>query len=587
MTRTICSNLLLALALMTLPAHHARADDPIPSIDASVAAWYTARDWVSAFAVPRDAPEQRIDHAVGCSIILRQGGRIVGTGEAEADEGRMLQRATGRALRDAMADPAMAAIPPELRDGIGARLTVELELAGPMQPLIGDDPNQFRNDIHPLRHGLALRLQDQWTIKYPSRLRSMNRWPDAAMLDGMAISLGLTSGLRDALGRNDVVAYRFQTIDLAQTAPDAPPQLIDGGTMRHPPSNPDRTVVATALESLLGHVEQRFWPGDEPLGLMGSYEPAADRFEPIVAPRREQALVAWALGRVATADSSTRTVRDRASDAAATLLVGLLAPVDADDTALAEEAAVLLAMEGNRSLDPERLDPKIAAARAALRSRIDAMLEQDELPSGQDLAFIGFVLASGDCEHDGASARRLLDLAWERTQAAQQVSLLPWIAWAEFAMPRCGQDGRIDELRMLRTMVLDRQVPPGDERFGTELVGGIVLGQTAVDVTAQSLRPFASMPALLNHRDATTTEERDRQQMRLLMAIRYLLQLQAGTEDAALHRSPDRVVGGIRMAPWDSRMPTIAQALALVTLSETLEILPADSPGIPGDRGLY
>ena len=580
-------NLLLLLCMLGLPPSHAIAEDPIPSIEQSVEAWYTVREWVTKLAVPDDSPAIPIEHASGCSIILRQDGRVVGTGNASSNEVRMLHRATRRALRAAMADPAMAAIPAELRGTLGERLTVELELAGPMQPLIGDDPSQFSDDIHPLRHGLALRLQNEWSVKYPSRLRSMNRWPDVTMFDGMAFSLGLSSGLRKTLSRNDVAAYRFQTIDLAQTSPDAPPQVVDGGTMRHPPSMPDRLDLEQALEMLLGHMEQRLWPGDEPLGLMGSYEPARDRYDPIVASVRDQALTAWALGRVAASDSVDHAIRDRASDAVAPLLLALIERDGEDGTTLPEDASVLLALEANRMVDPERLEPLIASQRDALRIRLKASIERSTQPNDQDLAFISFVLNSNGQVDDCALARRLADRVWDRTDATRQVSLLPWIAWAELAMPACGVDSNIEALRTLRTMVLDRQVPPGDDRFGAELVGGIVLGATAVDVNAQSLRPFASMPALLRNPETTSTEEREEQNARMMMAIRFVLQLQTSTEDASLHRSSDRAIGGIRMAAWDSRMPTIAQALALLTLLETLELLPDDSQVIPGDRGLY
>ena len=577
--------LLIALCAISSPAAHGQ--DPIPSVEQSVEAWYAVRDWVTDFSVPDESPSLPVEHASGCSIMLRQGGRLVGTGSARSNEERMLHLAAKRALREVLADPAVASIPDDLRNELGARLTVELEFAGPMQPLIGDAPAEFIEDIHPLRHGLALRIRDQWTVRYPSRLRNMNRWADTTMLDGMALSMGLTSGLRNSLSRNDVVVYRFQTIDLAQSEPDAAPQVVMGGAMSHPPSMPTRSDVVDALKALLTHIEGRLWSGDEPLGLMGNYEPARDRFDPIVAPLRDQAVMAWALGRVAATPQVDRSTRDRASDAAADILVSVMGQVDDDGITIAEDAAILLAMETNRALDPERLDAMIASRRESLRTSVVAAIEGQSLPSNPDLAFIGFVLLADPAEGDCRLAKELIDRAWKNTAPSQQVSLLPWIAWAEFEMPRCDMDPSEGALRTLRSMVLDRQVPPNDERFGAELSGGIVLGESVRDVNAQSLRAFASMPSMLQRLDPVSQKERAEQSVRLSMAIRYLLQLQMESDDAMLHRSSKRVLGGIRMAPWDSRMPTIAQALALLTLSETLAGLPADSPVIRDGPGLY
>ncbi len=587
MTRIRPIRFLLLMASFGIIGSAAHGQDPIPAVEQSVEAWYAVRDWVSEFSVPDEIPPRPVEHASGCSIMLRQGGRLVGTGSARSNEERMLHLAAKRALREVLADPAVASIPDDLRNELGARLTVELEFAGPMQPLIGDAPSEFTEDIHPLRHGLALRVRDQWTVRYPSRLRNMNRWADTTMLDGMALSMGLTSGLRNALSRSDVVAYRFQTIDLAQSEPDAAPQVVMGGTMNHPPSVPTRSDVVDALDALLAHIEGRLWSGDEPLGLMGNYEPARDRFDPLVAPVRDQAVTAWALGRLAATPRVDGAMRDRAADAAAEILVGMLGQLDVEGITIAGDAAILLAMETNRTLDPERLDAMIASRRELLRTRIRAAVEGESIPSNPDLAFIGFVLLANPAEDDCELAKKLVDHAWRNTAPSQQVSLLPWIAWAEFEMPTCDTVPSEDALRTLRGTVLDRQVPPNDERFGPELAGGIVLGESVRDVTAQSLRAFASMPSMLQQLNPVSRQERAEQSVRLSMAIRYLLQLQMESDDAMLHRSSKRVLGGIRMAPWDSRMPTIAQALALLTLSETLAGLPSESPVTGDGPGLY
>ena len=577
--------ILLTCTLGLLPVG-VRADSGLPQVEQSVEAWYVVRDWVTDFALPdagSPAAETGIDDAFACCLILRQGGRVVGIGTSMETEGRMLHRATTHALSMALADPALQALPEDIRASIGSKLTVELEITGPMQPLIGRTPSEFQDDIHPLRHGLALRWDDQWSMKFPCRLRGMNRRPDVSMLDGMAISIGLGSGLRDALERDGIAAYRFRTIDLAQVEPDEPPQLVVGGTMKQPPALPDADDLAMARDSLLDHVRARLWPGEEPLGLVGSYDPAADQYTPIVASTLDQALTAWALGRAASSSSLDRPSREAALDAASEIIV---ASLSVQETTAVEDAAIILALQSNDELDPHEAAAAIGPRRQRILEEATNWLEADgeTTPFGHDLALIAFALTGTGEASDRTMASLLADLAWERTPIARQVSLMPWIAWTELSL---GRREKLDSLRELRQLILERQVPPGDERFGAELSGGIVLGKLPVHVTAKSLRPFAALPAMYRHDRITTAEDRDEQLARMRFAMRFLMQLQVGEDDAGLYRTPARVSGGIRMAPWDARMPTSAQAMALVTLSDVIDLMPSKSPLPSQGDGVY
>ncbi|MAB82169.1 MAG: hypothetical protein CMJ24_01880 [Phycisphaerae bacterium] len=592
MTRT--PNLIVTLIILlagTLSAE-ATTDSSLPDVEDSVAAWYVSREWVDAFSIPEpdaEASEAPIDNATGCCLIIRQEGRIIGIGDAMKSEGSMLHRAARRALSMAQADPALRAIPDELLAEVGTRLTIELEVSGPMQPLIGRSPKEFRDDIHPLRHGIALRWNDQWAVKYPSRLRVTNRWADTSLLDGMAISIGLDSGLRDSLQRKDVGAYRFRTIDLAQAAPDAPPQLVVGGTMTQPTPMPGIRDLVSTRDSILDHIRQRQWPGEENRGLVGSYEPASDRYDPIVATAMDQGLTAWALGRVAQSPGASRAAREAASDAAAQILSSLLAREDDASYDPLDDAAILLALESNEVLSSPETERIRRERRTRLAEETERWVEDDgNARRGHDLALASMAIAFGGNDEDRALARRLADAAWDRTTVEQQVSLLPWIAWTEMRLAEStGDHARLKSIDELRHLVLQRQVPPGEERFGSELAGGIVLGKMPADVTAKSLRPIAAMASMYSDDRITTAQERDEQFSRLLLAMRFIMQLQVESGDTSIYRNASRTNGGIRMALWDSRMPTIAQAMALVALSDAIELLHVDSSDLPPGEGLY
>lgn len=592
MTRTpklIVTFIILLAGAIPADAH---ADSSLPDVEDSVAAWYSSREWLDTFSIPdtdAESPDTRIDNATGCCLIIRQEGRIIGVGEAMESEGAMLQLAAGRALRMAQADPALRSIPQELHAGVGMQLTIELEVSGPMQPLIGRSPGEFRDDIHPLRHGIALRWDDQWAVKYPSRLRVTNRWADTSLLDGMAISIGLDSGLRDSLQRKDVGAYRFRTIDLAQAAPDAPPQLVIGGTMSQPTPMPGVRDLVSTRDSILEHIRRRQWPGDENRGLVGSYEPASDRYDPIVATAMDQAITAWALGRVAQSTGASRATRESASDAAAQILSSLLAGEDDEPHDPLDDAAMLLALQSNETLSSPETERIRRERRIRLTEEVERWLEDDEnARRGHDLALISMAIAYGGNDEDRALARRLADAAWDRTAVEQQVSLLPWIAWTEMRLAEStGDDTRLQSLGQLRHLVLQRQVPPGEERFGSELAGGIVLGKMPADVTAKSLRPIAAMASMYSNDRITAPQESDEQFSRLMLAMRFIMQLQVESGDTSIYRNAARTNGGVRMALWDSRMPTIAQAMALIALSDAIELLHVDSNEMPAGEGLY
>jgi hypothetical protein len=178
--------MVLLACLLGVLSMDVKADSELPEVEQSVEAWYAVRGWVTDFALPDAASTEartRVDNAFACCVILRQSGRVVGVGTAMETEDRILHRATSRALSMALADPALHALPDDIRASIGAKLTVELEITGPMQPLIGHTPAEFQDDIHPLRHGLALRWDEKWSMKFPSRLRGMNRRPDVSDSD--------------------------------------------------------------------------------------------------------------------------------------------------------------------------------------------------------------------------------------------------------------------------------------------------------------------------------------------------------------------------------------------------------------------
>ena len=587
-SRTIRTSPLKAIAgpLLVAGMLHTSASG-MPDAGDTVSAWYAARSWVDATTTGSEeagANATGIEGAAACCVILRFDGRLVGIGTAEGDAGSMVRMATAQALEDALDDPTIAALPEDLQGSAGKRLTLELEVAGVLEPLIGNSLVDFKSDIHPLRHGLALRWGNKWSYRYPSRLRLVNNWAEASTLESMGLGLGLTPRAAvEGMQRGDVGAYRFEVLGLAQAGSSHPPMEVVAGSIGVR-DIPDLQSLADARVALLDHVIGTLWPGEEPIGVMGVYEPASDRYKPLIASNLDQALTAYALARAANDRQLDPARNDQAARVAATLL-GILAESDSTGKSSSEHASFLLALSAM---------PDLEETDAIARHKDDAISHFQELQQGVSAGTIpddshGLGMASLAMARTGnhRDARLLADKAWETLPPERHVSLMPWIAWTELELAGGGTPAHAKELVEIRTLLHERQVPSGDDQFGPELAGGFVFGQNPDDVHSQSLRPAAAMASMMLSPHLTAPGERMEMMNRLNALAGFLLRLQMSSEGAALIRHPERGAGGIRMAFWDNRMPPAAQVMALLTLEELLSMEDAQTMYPEDDHELY
>ena len=80
-----------------------------------------------------------------------------------------------------------------------------------------------------------------------------------------------------------------------------------------------RANVARLADRLVDHILTHLWPEPPaplqgqppvpalPMGMRGDYSPAADQYQPSIAPPMEQALCAWAMIRYAQCEDVDRT----------------------------------------------------------------------------------------------------------------------------------------------------------------------------------------------------------------------------------------------------------------------------------------
>ena len=400
----------------------------------------------------------------------------------------------------------------------------------------------------------------------------------------MAIGLGRSPRATGAaLQRGEATAYRFETIDLVQTSPTGTPMELIEGVLGRPLAS-TRSTLESAKNDLIDHIVNNVWPGEEALGAMGTYEPATDRYEPIIASPLEQALLAFALGR-AVQDLRIDDARRIAAVDAAQQMLDVLALQDVEEPDEDLAAAVVLACSvlNDAKMDDGHQPMLDASMRRLMEMDNPAAVDDGSTTDAHAIAMSAYALAVSG-EED--AARQLADRAWNALPVEQHSTLLPWIVWCELELENEAEPDRQQKLLQVRTMLHQRQVPRGDLRFGPSLSGGYVLGRTPRDVTAQSLRPGAALPAMLASSELTPGDSRRDEGIRLKRLSEFLLRLQISDDHSSIHRNPDRSTGGIRLAMWDSRMPPAAQAMALLTLQELLALSKDPLPD-PADPDLY
>lgn len=617
---------------------------PAAQIDAAYA---KARRWVTAFDTPpMDDPESQapLDNASAVCVILRRGGKVMGTGVDCAGDGLMLRRALGHALNETLGDPAMQSLSasiqrdvradattrpqPErdkeiadrldaLRRDVGRTLTLELEVAGPRSPLVGGTLEQLARKIDPGIDGVALRHEQAVSYLFPAQQRLSNAAGDAQRaLIGLALGAGLTmSDLGNVSTRQDVSFYLFRTIDLMQSAAEAPPTQTLRGESPVRQEDVTRQRIVQLADALALHIMRTQWPPPPeghtrpPLGLMGDYNPVSDQFQPLVAPPLEQALCAWALARYAQCSAVDQ---NRAKDAVmlARQVLRDLAEVGQGEQPPAGDLAacaalLLLAAEMPSCLGDASIAQLMADARKRLESVFDAAHgfvaqppRDDNAGDGESTpqpvspmvrgmiacAWARLLKAKIDTlpAPPEMTIRAALDAAWESLPQAQQITLLPWMGWGEmdFAAGAGQPPQHLEDLRRLVSVIERARITRQDQPTASpDLLGGLALiSASAGDHPkpgAQTLRPAAWLAGAATDQALTPKTTRPAVRDGFLQTMRFVCQLTCSDVRAASFRNASRAAGGICASPWDARQPAAAQAMGLIAAVEAIRNWPA------------
>lgn len=550
-------------------------------------AFRTLREWVDDFDLPvPDTEEAQIplDPATGVCIILRQSGRVVGIGRDVTGSDLMLRRAAGRALSHVLSDSSVSQLPEEFRNRIGPALTVQLEIAGRLEPLLGTSLSDYPHQLDPGLDGLAARRGNQLTTFFPSEMLALNtahhplaHWPR------LARDLGLDAAhFEDQLKQSSVTMYRFRTLHLAQSSPDTRPMVTIRGDHLVPSMQIDRESLQALADRLADHILNRIWPGEEPLGLMGDYRPVSDDYHPLIAPPTEQALAIFALNEYTENISHERQAHVRTI---VRQLLDELSRIEESETDPTSEimssAAIVFAITSFTEIElnpavQKMFDAAVTKLTTTLLPQVDQE-EQADFPQISPLdravgtSALTRIVKARQIQIDPEQLYDLVDQLWASSPPHRQISLLPWLAWAEMDIAALNKTPlrHTSELLELRTLLEKSQlVSPGSP----DLAGGLALTNTShkSQATAQATRPAVFLASALAHPELTSVDEIPVAQDRLLQLMRFFQQLTIRQANCWTVSNPGRALGGLRSAPWDNRQPLAAQIMCLMAVNKTL-----------------
>ncbi|MCH8823603.1 MAG: hypothetical protein IH984_08865 [Planctomycetes bacterium] len=580
------------------------ADNPeLPNTSDVVDAYIKLRRWTDNFSLPpADDSEAQItlQGARGICVTLRRSGRVLGTGVDNTVDNLMLRRAAGRAFGEVLGDRVVANLPKALQADIGSMLILELEVAGQPEPLLGRTLPDLARQLSPGLDGIAIRRANQWGLQFPSQMRAANIQARIELqFLPLAVQLGLPAQTPAELtAMSDVSLYRFSTIHLVQLSPADQPFSTFRGDVIVPLADVTPQGIADFADGIASHLLRSFSTHKSARGIKGDYLPHIDKYNILIASTFDQALTAFALAKYAQAPGVQQILALEALEASKQILRNLAAMKEGYDNPLASPvsaAAVIYA-----ALEPAQIDrdPSVQQLLADATNLVIKSFDPmkgfiDSKPSvvgwsDVKMSPIGQSIVAGALgrllKHSYLNqqltdkfVRSALNSAWKSVPDKQQVMMLPWLGWGEddFATATNGRtNSTVSNLISLRQILHNSIITEESHSGVLDLCGGFALrGQGLNSATAQSLRPAAYLASMLRDPRLTSPDSLEIALNKHLQTMRFAMQLAIRDTSTWFLRNPPRAIGGVRNGISDIVQPIPAQALGLLTASETLKSL--------------
>jgi len=576
---------LFAILALLVSFTRAHAQD-FPAPDAAMAAFQSVEQWIRDWNVPEAS--QLIDppNARAAQVTLRLAGKVIGRASLVSDDRTTLWHAARAAWREAEAnlDIEKDALRETRVKETAQRVTIDIEVAGPFVPLLGATWADAAERISPGLQGVAARVGDDIQGVFPGEMIATGTLPGRA-LQICAGRLRLPPLELGQLRENQSLSvYWFRTLHLAQLKPGAEPTFLTRGGKIAPDSETSGPGLRALADRIARHLVTHQWPGEEPHGMMGNYLPLTDSYDPILAPPREQGIVAFALARYAATPGVDPDMASHALSFARSI-VNSLAVVTKDETdplaSPIDAAAWLIAHDAVTSADKTTQRPQSDFALRATAT-ISSLWRDPNAWTATPVAARAFIVyafarvaaSTPDASDVRAAATEGVRGIYRSTEPAELVSLMPWLGWAELTLAEGQQDvPSADALRAMRNGLWQNQLQSADTGdFERDLEGGIVFSRGTTPLpTWQSLRPLAFIASMIGDPRLTPTAELTSEIAALRRSLRFVRQLSMDDASAWAARNPAKAIGGVRPALWTPQLSLDASALALASISETLQ----------------
>jgi len=593
-----------------------------PKDDDAIAAWNSCRLAINGGISEKNAPDGLLDDFYSASILLRLDGQVIGVGSARSPG------AVSTALRMAVADAARrwSSTPSRVDQPIPfERLTLELEVGGEFEPLLGTNFAQAAREVQPALDGMALRRGSEWALAHPGVLQALNAAsaPDQTLLS-LALQVGLPARDLDQLPPDERVAiYRFGATRVVQPTAASAPVIVLRGMQLLPAERGAQLIrdIDACAEGIVSWFERslitpKAGENDEPamqrtalraLGLRGDYLPAERADATLFAGPAEQALAAAALAQFSR--SHEGPMAKRAAAVSAEILCAL-GRVDEVETAPQQDAkAVAWIVMACTALPREVSNcPELSTLRSDYRNALLARCTKPlspEAPSAGDGAVLPPLTLQGDpleqslllaalasCERSGdplVERERLIaaiDTCWKDTPRSVLVGVFGWLLEADLALGEVPSHHRA-LVQAARQALLAVQLgsaglaaaqldpPPPDVHGAFALTG-----QSTRGANVQSARVGHGLALMLGNAELTSDEESERACESQAMLIRFLRQLVFDDTSCYLVADRSRALGALRTAPWDSRIAVAANAMSLICLEASRNALRLRCPPV-------
>lgn len=563
--------LIISMMLLCIMPSTAQAE---LDLESCVGAWLDARAWVNALEVPqKTAGSSLVDEASAACIILRHRGRTVGVGLAHSEDtdtsnAPLIQNATRKAVEAAIKDKTITALPESVRREAGTHLVMEMEIAGPLQALLGRSIEVAAERIQPGVHGIAMRYGERWWFEFPSQLRMSNAAAGPQRILALALASELSPRQIESLrSTGEISLYRFETIDLAQSESSDMPHMLTSGDLPVIQSEVTPRKIVDARDALARHLLGRIFTTTDGTRLVGSYTPLAASFKTQPPTNRERAMVALALARYSRSPGLDPELARSARTAAVELIEPAVSNADLPNSGDPLEASAELLAATELGLDDKGTQIE------TIRNHVLKLRDSDDLnvrKQASSLVFACAALMRSPSEDDKDLAVEMSRRARDTIPVQQQMTLLPWLAWVErdnrTRLEALSSNPDLNALQFIRQQTMALQSPPSVENK-TLNAGGYVLEPGSRGITSRSFRPALFMAETIGDPGYLDSNQSDVQAAHQRF-LRYTLQLSCREDVAGTWRQPDRVIGGIRESCWDAELDPVTQAMGLMVLSQ-------------------